>query len=236
VYVYIWKTPEGIPFYVGMAKNVRRPSPKSIGHRNEACKAKVAEIGADNVIIELHTVSDVESAKEMERSFIELYGRICNSTGTLTNIARGGEFTEPSEETRRKLKEVWCDPVRSEAISKARRKPRKLAESTKQELRERLKANPAMQGWSQRNGEPEFEVKRIAGLRAVQDKIREKLNDLAAKELRKKRLKETVNSPEYKAKRKLLVTPEYRAKLSAAKRAYWEKKRQEKVIKLSKHG
>lgn len=230
MYIYIWKTPEGVPFYVGMAKNVRRPSPKSIGHRNEACKAKVAEIGADNVIIELHTVSDVESAREMERSFIELYGRICNNTGTLTNIARGGEFTEPSEETKRKLKEVWRDPVRAEAISKARRKPKNLAESTRQEMRERLKANPAMQGWSQRNGQPEFEAKRIVGLLAVQDKIRKKLNDPVAKELRKKRLKETVNSSEYKAKRKLLITPEYRAKLSAAKRAYWEKKRAEKII------
>lgn len=232
MYVYIWKTPEGIPFYVGMAKNIRRPSPKSIGHRNNACKTKVAEIGADNVIIELHTASDVESAKEMERSFIELYGRTCDNTGTLTNIARGGEFREPSDETKRKLKEVWQDPVYRESASKARRKPRNLAESTRQGMRERLKTNPAMQGWSQRNGNPEFEAKRIAGLLNAQDKIREKLNDPTAKALRNQRIKETVNSPEYKAKRALLVTPEYRAKLSAAKRAYWEKKRQEKVIKL----
>jgi len=227
MYVYIWKTPDGVPFYVGMAKNIRRPNPQSIGHRNQACKAKVMEIGADNVIIELHTAPDVDSAKEMERNFIELYGRTCNGTGTLTNIAKGGEFRDPSEETKRKLKAIWDDNTYRENASIARRKPKNLAESTRQKLRERLKTNPAMQGWGQRNGQPEFEAKRIAGLRAAKDKIMEKLNNPEAKARRIAKLKETMNNPEYKERRKSALTPEGRAKMSAAKKAYWAKKREE---------
>jgi hypothetical protein len=63
MYVYVWKSKEGIPFYVGMSQNIRRPNPKSIGHRNKACANKVQELGADNVIIELHTVPDIAAAK-----------------------------------------------------------------------------------------------------------------------------------------------------------------------------
>ena len=73
MYVYIWKTPEGIPFYVGMSENVRRPSPKSLGRRNAACKKVVQELGADNVVIELHTVPDVTAAQLLEQSLIEKY-------------------------------------------------------------------------------------------------------------------------------------------------------------------
>ena len=88
-----------------------------------------------------------------------------------------------------------------------------------------------MKGWSERNGDPEFEAKRIAGLMKVQDKIREKLNDPEAKTKRIAKLMETINSPEYKERRKSVYTPEVRAKQSAARKAYWERKRAEKIMK-----
>lgn len=226
MYVYIWKNPDGIPFYVGMAKNVRRPSPKAVGHRNQACVDMVREIGADNIIIELHTVPSVEQAKELERQFIALYGRLSDGTGSLTNLAKGGQFSETSQETKRKLKLLWQEELFREKNLLSRSKTRNLAESTKELLRKNLKSNPAMQGWSERNGkDPEFDAKRIAGIKAAQPKRAEKMRDPVALAQRKERLKITMSSPEYKAKRALFDTPEYRQKISEAKKKYWADKK-----------
>lgn len=225
MYVYIWKDQSGVPFYVGMGKNVRRPNPKSVGHRNAACIEMVRRLGADNVVIEIHTAPDIESAKELERKFIELYGRLSNGTGTLTNISKGGEFNEPTKDTKEKLKLLWKQEQHRAKII-ASRGPRELTESTKQVLRESLKNNPAMKGWSQRNGNPEFDSKRIAGIKAAQPKRLEKMRDPVALAQRKERLKATLNSPEYKAKRAKFDTPEYRQKISEAKKAYWANKKQ----------
>jgi hypothetical protein len=208
-----------------MAKNVRRPSPKSVGHRNKACIDAVQAIGADNVIIELHTAPDVESAKELERKFIELFGRLCIGTGTLTNIATGGQFSNASTETKNKLKQLWEDSSYRQKTLIARPASRNLPESTKETLRVNLKNNPAMQGWSKRNGDPEFDAKRIAGIQAAQPKRAEKMRDPVALVQRKERLKATLNSPEYKAKRALWDTPEYRQKLSDNKKQYWATKK-----------
>jgi hypothetical protein len=83
-----------------------------------------------------------------------------------------------------------------------------------------------MKSWGERNGkDPEFDAKRIAGIRAAQGRRREKMSDPEALAKRKERLKATLNSEAYKAKRAQRDTPEYRAKLSAAKRAYWEKRK-----------
>ncbi len=51
------------------------------------------------------------------------------------------------------------------------------------------------------------------------------MSDPAALAQRKERLKATMNSPEYLTKRALWDTPEYRAKLSAAKTEYWAKRK-----------
>lgn len=226
MYVYVWKTPDGIPFYVGMGKNVRRPNPKSLGHRNTACKQIVQELGADNVIIELHTVQDVTAAQLLEQSLIAKYGQVSNGTGTLTNRSKGGEFHETKSETKQKLKALWSDPEhREKTIAPRVGLTRNLPESTKEVLRTNLAKNPAMKGWSERNGDPEFDAKRIAGIQAAQPKRAEKMRDPKALAQRKARLKATMNSPEYKAKRALWDTPEHRAKQSAAKKEYWAKRK-----------
>ena len=227
MYVYVWKSKEGIPFYVGMSQNIRRPSPKSVGRRNKACALMVQDIGADNVIIELHTVPDATTAKLLEQSLIAQYGRLVNGSGTLTNISVGGEFHEVGDTTKTLLKALWDDPAhRAKTVTARAGKKRSLAETTKAALRQNLANNPAMKGWSERNGvDAEFDAKRIAGIKAAQPQRAEKMRDPVALAQRKERLKATMNSPEYKAKRAAFDTPEYRAKLSAAKKEYWAKKR-----------
>jgi len=227
MYVYIWKDTEGIPFYVGMSQNLRRPSPKSLGHRNKACAARVQELGPDNVVIELHMAADVTAAKLLEQSFIAKYGRVVDGSGTLTNISLGGEFHATTPDTKKRLKELWNDSAHREKVITAQvGKKRALAESTKNVLRQSLVNNPEMKGWSERNGkDPDFDAKRIAGIRAAQPKRAEKMQDPVALAQRKERLKATLNSPEYKAKRAAFDTPEYRAKISAAKKEYWAKRK-----------
>ena len=130
-------------------------------------------------------------------------------------------------EVRAKLKAIWQDEAyRAAQVASHTGLKRDLPESTKSVLRTNLTANPAMKGWSERNGkDPEFDAKRIAGIKAAQPARAEKMRDPAALAQRKERLKATMNSPEYLAKRALWDTPEYRAKLSAAKTEYWAKRK-----------
>ena len=227
MFVYVWKSKEGIPFYVGMSKNIRRPSPKSVGHRNKACALRVRDIGADNVIIELHTVPDVTAAKLLEQSLIAQYGRLVDGSGTLTNISAGGEFHEVTGTTKNLLKELWADPThRAKTITARVGGKRSLSETTKETLRQNLAANPRMKGWGERNGkDADFDAKRIAGIRASQPKRDEKMRDPVALALRKARTSATLNSPEHKARRAAQNTPEYRAAASARKKEYWAKKK-----------
>ena len=226
MYVYIWKDPSGTPFYVGMGSTLGRTSPKAKRHRNKACLQKLSEIGADAVIVEIHNAATEDAAKSMEQMFIAKFKRIRDG-GTLTNISSGGEFHKSSEETKQKIVALWkTEKYRNSSINPRLGKKRDLTESTKQVLRANLLANEGMKTWAERNGkDPEFDAKRIAGIRAAQDKRREKMSDPLALAQRKERLKATMASPEYAAKRAAYDTPEYRAKLAAAKKAYWDKRK-----------
>lgn len=286
MFVYIWKSPDGIPFYVGCTNSARRTNPNNSPKRNWLCTKKLDEIGRSHVVVELRFVDSIVLGQELERKLIEEYGRIQTGTGTLTNLMPGGEGVAPmSEENRRKRREAFLspdNPIRSpEAIEKrnsairarmnapevklammgdanparqpeARKKlkniwqdpeyqsrqkaartglKRQLSEETRVALADRLKANLDMKGWGERNGkDKEFDAKRIAGIKASQPKRVAKMSDPEALAQRKARLKETMNSPEFKAKRAQWDTPEYREKLAAAKRAYWAKKRLERDI------
>lgn len=281
MFVYIWKSPDGTPFYVGCTNSARRANPKNSPKRNWLCTNKLNEFGRDHVIVELRFVASIPEAQELERALISKYGRIQTGTGPLTNLMPGGEGAQPmseanrqkrreaflspdspirtpqavakrnaaiksrmnsedikramqgennpakAPETRAKLKAKWKDPEYQAQQTKSRTgKKRNLPELTKQALRENLANNDAMKSWAERNGkDPEFDAKRIAGIRAAQDKRREKMSNPAALEQRKARLKATMNSAEYQAKRAKWDTPEYREKLSAAKREYWAKRK-----------
>ena len=94
-----------------------------------------------------------------------------------------------------------------------------------------VKSNPLMKSWGERNGkDPEFDAKRVAGIKAAQPERLAKMADPDALARRKARLKATLNSEKYKAKRAQWDTPEYRKKLSDNKKAYWAAKRMEKLI------
>ena len=130
-------------------------------------------------------------------------------------------------EVRAKLKEIWTNNEYRDAQIKARTGIKhNLSEETRSELAIRIKENPAMKTWSERNGKDEsFDAKRIAGIKAAQPKRAEKMRDPVALAQRKERLKVTMSSPEYKAKRAKFDTPEYRQKLSEAKKRYWAEKK-----------
>jgi hypothetical protein len=90
LYVYIWKHND-TPFYVGMSKTARRANPLNSGGRGWLCRQTLEKIGPKNVVAELRVVETQEEAAALERSLIELYGRIQCGTGPLTNLRRGGE-------------------------------------------------------------------------------------------------------------------------------------------------
>jgi hypothetical protein len=227
MFVYLWKDPAGTPFYVGMGSLISRANPKGFRSRNRFCRAEVLRIGVDNIVVEVHRVPNEIAAKEKEQAFITQFGTRAAGTGNLTNLSKGGEYHEATAETKKTLKERWQDPETREKYIKPRiGLKRSLPETTKAALRQNLANNPAMKGWSERNGvDAEFDARRIAGIKAAQPQRAEKMRDPVALAQRKERLKATMNSPEYKAKRAAFDTPEYRAKLSAAKKEYWAKKR-----------
>lgn len=279
MFVYVWKTPEGTPFYIGFTRARNRTNPLNAGGRNWLCKQKLAEIGAERVIIELRPVASVEEGTALECRLIAEIGRIQTGTGPLTNLTSGGDgahertpehieklrvaMRDPAHparspearakiskrmkspdvqalflgdanpakrpEVREKIKAKWANPE-YRAMMSAKKVGKPIhSEEEKQRRRERIANVSEMKSWGERNGkDPEFDAKRIAGIRAAQGRRREKMSDPAALAQRKERLKATLNSPEYKAKQALRNTPEYRAKLSAAKKAYWERKRSEK--------
>lgn len=130
-------------------------------------------------------------------------------------------------EVRAKIKAKWEDPeFRAARISERIGVAKNFSDETRLAHAERLKANPAMRGWGERNGiDAEFDAKRIAGIQAAQPKRAEKMRDPVALAQRKERLKATLNSPEYKAKRALWDTPELRQRQSDIRKAYWAAKK-----------
>jgi hypothetical protein len=130
-------------------------------------------------------------------------------------------------ETRAKLKAKWADSEYRAAQTAARTgKPKNFSDEDRARRSVDLKANSHMKSWSERNGKDlEFEAKRLAGLQASLPRRLEKMSEPIALAQRKARLKETMNSEAYKAKRAQWDTPEYRAKLSASKREYWAKRK-----------
>lgn len=277
MYVYIWKDTHSIPFYVGFTKNKRRTNPRNNGSRNWLCKQKLAEIGADRVIVELRPVSSTEEGVTLECTLIAEYGRVQTGDGPLTNLRPGGEgvlalspehkiklrvallnpehpihslesrtkakirMNEPDvkakflgennaakrPEVRAKLKAKWEDPeFRAARTAERIGVTKNFSDETRLAHAERLKTNPAMVSWGERNGlDDEFNAKRIAGIQAAQPKRAEKMRDPTALAQRKERLKATLNSPEYKAKRALWDTPELRKRQSDIRKAYWAAKK-----------
>ena len=199
-YVYIWFSPDWVPFYVGIGKTSGRWKPTCVKKkdRNSLCFRMVQKYGPENVKVQRFVRVSWEEACSLERSLIAHFKRISDG-GTLANFTDGGEgVTRPREEVLEAKRQRLLSPD-----------------------------NPMREYHKVLNTDPAIKEKRIAGIRAAQDRRREKMSDPAALAQRKERLKATMNSPEFQAKRALWDTPEYRAKLSAAKKAYWDRKRAE---------
>lgn len=130
-------------------------------------------------------------------------------------------------EVRAKIKAKWAEPdFRAARIAERTGVTKNFSAETRLTHAIHLKANPAMKRWGERNGlDDEFNAKRIAGIQAAQPRRAEKMQDPVALAQRKARLSETLMSPEYKAKRALWDTPEFRQRQSDNKKAYWAAKK-----------
>jgi hypothetical protein len=235
MFVYVWKHND-VPFYVGMSKSKRRTDPLASNPRGWFCKNKLAEIGAKNVVVEIHTVDTLEEAQILERSLIEKYGRIQLRTGTLTNLRIGGEGGEPmSADNKEKLRQRMKDnnpmhnPETRAKVSERMKDPHVIAKfsgdnnpAKRPEVREKIRAK-----WQ----EPEFREKQR------QRKLGKPIHSDEGKEQRRQKLLDPSNpmrefhktlntDPEIKVKRlATLRTPEVQAKISASLKLAWAKRK-----------
>ena len=237
MYVYIWKDPNSIPFYVGFTKNKRRSNPLNNGGRSWLCKQKLAKIGADRVIIELRPVTSVEEGTALECKLIAEIGRIQTGSGPLTNLTSGGEGVHlPTPEHIEKLRQAMLDPnhpIRSAEsrakISKRMHSPDVKAKflgeanpAKRPEVREKIKAK-----WA----DPAYRSARIA------EKRGRSIHTEEEKQRRREALLDPTNpmrqshkvlntDPTIAAKRAAtLRSPEQRARQSEAMQRYWTKRK-----------
>jgi hypothetical protein len=197
-YVYIWFSPDWVPFYVGMGRTPNRWNPLRIKKkdRNPLAFALVSKYGANNVRVQRFIKLTWVDAQALECSLIAHFKRKADG-GPLVNFTDGGEgVAAPRPEVIEAKRKKLLDPN-----------------------------NPMREYHKILNTDPEIKKRRVEGIKAAQPKRAEKMRDPVALAQRKERLKATMSSPEYLAKRALWDTPEYRAKLSAAKTEYWTKKR-----------
>jgi hypothetical protein len=236
MFVYIWKKPDGVPFYVGMTKAIGRTNPLNSGGRGWLCKQTLEQVGRSNVIVEIHNAPTLEAAQEQERVFILQYGRIQLGTGTLTNLRPGGDGTSGMSEAGRatlsqRMKEnnpVHKPEVRAKITARMADpdvKQRFIGDNNpakKPEARAKLKAK-----WQ----DPEYqETQRKArtGIKRHTDEHKAKLRDKLLDPTNPMReYHKVLNSdPSIKAKRVAsLQSPEIRAKISARLKETWAKRK-----------
>jgi hypothetical protein len=248
-YVYVWKTPEFRPIYVGCTTYRRRTNPAkhTAKDRNPRCHKALMDIGLDNVICEVHRLSSLDAALSLEFALIEKYGRLCTGTGTLTNLTPGGDNKDsefgrenlkaqmsgdnnPAKrpETREKLKTVWEDPEYKDAQRQKKLGKPIHSEEHKEVLRQKAldptsKFNTP-ENLNRLNTDPEIKAKRVAALLApeVQAKISTALNDPEKKAIRLAKLRATLDDPD---RPKIVSSEEKKRKISEAKKQYWANKR-----------
>jgi hypothetical protein len=237
MYVYIWKTPEGQPFYVGLTKSIHRTNPRNAGGRNWLCRQKLSEIGVESVVVEFHTVADIISAQELERKLITEYGRVQLGNGPLTNLREGGDGAHGmSDAGKESLRQRMLDPTHPIRSPEARAKQRarmKAPDVTilfsgdnnpakRSEVRAKIKAK-----WD----DPEYRAARIAERTGVK-KHSDQFKDAARQRLLNgnnpmREYHKVLNSdPTIAAKRAAtLRSPEQRARQSEAMKANWAKRK-----------
>jgi hypothetical protein len=90
-YIYIWRRPNGEPFYVGAGVNNRF---RSIQKRNPHTLAVLKKLGGiDSIQIEIIKADSWTQALALECEYIARFGRSDLGKGPLTNKTDGGEGT-----------------------------------------------------------------------------------------------------------------------------------------------
>jgi len=235
MYVYVWKH-NSVPFYVGMSKTMRRTDPLAANPRGWFCKQKLNEVGAGNVVVEIHSAPTLKDARQLECTLIEKYGRIQLGTGSLTNLRKGGDGrSSVSEEEKIKLSirmkanNPMSNPETRAKAAARMKEPHVIAKFTgdnnpakRPEVREKLLAK-----WQ----DPEYKERQRAA------KAGKPIHSDEEKEKRRQRLLDPTNpmreyhkvlnsDPAIKAKRvERLRSPEVQAKISAALKLSWAKRK-----------
>ena len=240
MFVYIWKH-EKSPFYVGMTKAVGRTNPLNAGGRGWLCKQMLDRIGRINVVVETHAVATVEEAQSMERSLILEHGRIQLGTGILTNLRPGGEGTASMSD---KAKLELSARMRENNPSRRPEVRAKLTirNSTNEALSKMLgENNPAKRPEVRKKllvkwQDPEYRERQRAA------KVGKPIHSDESKEKRRQKLLDPTNpmreyhkvlnsDPTIKAKRvATLRSPEVQAKISAALKLSWAKRKAKKLM------
>ena len=141
-YVYLYLTPDGIPFYAGKGKNRRHKVQDHLykSNSNPFLKRKIRKVGVDNVEVRFpHKDLTEEQAFYLEEYYIAGYGRRDLGLGPLCNLTNGGEGTSGyshSNETKRKLRNAF--------------KGRAISAEQKQKISDTLKGHSVSAGARQK--------------------------------------------------------------------------------------
>ena len=153
-YVYIWKRPNGIPFYVGIGKTKTRWNPNSMAQpRNRHCRSIVRKYGPANILVEVIEGVSWGDACRLEQTLIAWFGRKDLELGPLVNMTDGGDGAPNPSNTKRSaqselMKRLNADPeFRAKRIARLKESSDNISAGVKRSAEARAKtvATPEVQ-------------------------------------------------------------------------------------------